>query len=64
MGSLTGCTKHDVPNGVFCSHCRGVAEERERIISKLKEFARIMADDDQPSYLYYIHAIQLINAES
>jgi hypothetical protein len=38
----------------------GINEERERIIAKLKEFARIMADDDQPSYVYYVHAITLI----
>ena len=55
----TACEPHRVP-AQFCAACKGAEEERERIINKLKEFARIMADDDQPSYVYYVHAITLI----
>jgi hypothetical protein len=63
MSNGKPCTNHNIPENI-CAACRGAAEERKRIVDKLTEFARIMADDDQPSYMYYVHAVQLINAES
>ena len=57
------CANHGIPETI-CSACKGAAEERERIVFKLKEFARILEANDDQSFMYYMHAIQLINAAS
>ena len=59
MSLGTECAPHRIPLQ-FCAACKGAAEERERCITKLKEFARILKADGQEQWRLYIHASDII----